>query len=111
MQLFFKKSVVLDVVNYTCHLRLMYLVKWGGGVTESDQTETVADLVADAGYERFDVQLCGTRLLTRSVCTLETSSGFPQRRSLAQCRVLYVVKVVPFASTRLRILEVKEGGG
>ena len=71
-------------------------------MTASDR-QRLTDLVADAGYERFDVQLCRTRLLTGSVCTLETSSGFPQRRSLAQRRVLYVVKVVPFGSTCLRV--------
>lgn len=64
--------------------------------------EGMADFVADAGDERLDVQLSWTRFLARSVCTFEAASSLSQRRSLAESRMLYVVKVVPFASAGLR---------
>ena len=62
----------------------------------------MADFVADAGDERLDIQLSWTRFLAGSVCTFEAASSLSQRRSLAESRVLYVVKVVPFASAGLR---------
>ena len=58
-------------------------------------------LVADAGDEGLDVQLCGARLLAGSVRTLEAATGLSERRPLTQGGVLDVVKVPVLTGTGL----------
>ena len=54
-------------------------------------------LVANAGYEGLDVQLCWTALLAGSVSTLQTPGRLPESGSLTQCRVLDVIKILLLA--------------
>jgi hypothetical protein len=55
--------------------------------------ENTAYLVGNISDETFDVQLSGTRFLTRSIGAFQTARRFPERRSFTQRRVLNVVKV------------------
>lgn len=50
-------------------------------------------LVRYRSYERFDVQLRGTRFLTGSIGALETTRSLVQGSALAQSRVLDVVEI------------------
>ena len=51
-------------------------------------------LGGDAPDEALDVQLCGAGLLARGVRTLQATVGLPESGSLAQRRVLDVLKVL-----------------
>ena len=79
------------------------LKRWSMFQTERERERGEEGMypIADAGYEGLDVQLRGARLLTGGVRALEAAGGLAQRRSLAEGRVLYVVKVVPFAAAGL----------
>ena len=68
------------------------------------QTDRQTDrhLVADAGYEGLDVQLCWTALLAGSVSTLQTPGRLPESSSLTQRRVLDVIKILLLACAGLQ---------
>lgn len=53
------------------------LLEWSPGPEYCDDTY----FVRNTGNETFNIQLSWTRFLTWSICTFQTTSGFPQGRS------------------------------
>ena len=62
-------------------------------VTENSLGRSIVVLCRDGSDESLDVQLSGAGLLAGGVRALETPGRLPQRRALAQRRVLDVVEI------------------